>query len=406
MTATALPGLFDDLSFGGDWRRYQKAAIAAFERDRAAGRRRTHIVAPPGSGKTLVGVELVRRIGRRALVLTPNSAVQMQWPRSVRQVRLGGRRGPHGRAEPAFPIAVMTYQSLCQLEDPEILLGRVAAERWVAERATGDRGRRRGGRAGSATTAPPPSGGRARSPASRRPSSARSPAASTRASSSRTCCPPPPRRAWPRCRPARVGTVVLDECHHLASMWGYVVRAVLDALVGEDVHVIGLTATPPSDLTGEENELYAELLGPVDFTVPTPAVVRDGHLAPYQELAWLTEPLAQRAGVAGRTRHALPGAGHRAARRRRERRSRSPRWVITRVRERRRSPDDETQVPWEEFQRARPALARAGVRFLGSAGLALPDGAPRGEAYRRPPDLEDWLVLLEDYALRCLHPSA
>src|ERR687898_51945 len=89
----------------------------------------------------------------------------------------------------------------------------------------------------------------------------------------------------------RVGVVVLDECHHLASMWGYVVRAVLDALGGEDVHVIGLTATPPSDLTGDETELYAELLGPVDFTVPTPAVVRDGHLAPYQELAWLTEPL-------------------------------------------------------------------------------------------------------------------
>ena len=27
-----------------------------------------------------------------------------------------------------------------------------------------------------------------------------------------------------------VGAVVLDECHHLASMWGYVVRAVLDEL--------------------------------------------------------------------------------------------------------------------------------------------------------------------------------
>ena len=77
--------LFEDLSFGGTWRRYQKAAMAAFERDREAGRRNTHIVAPPGSGKTLLGVELVRRVGSRALVLTPNSAVQMQWPRAVRQ---------------------------------------------------------------------------------------------------------------------------------------------------------------------------------------------------------------------------------------------------------------------------------------------------------------------------------
>jgi Type III restriction enzyme, res subunit len=66
VSAGVLPQLFDELEFGGEWRRYQKAAIAAFERNRAAGRRRTHIVAPPGSGKTLVGVELVRRVGRRA----------------------------------------------------------------------------------------------------------------------------------------------------------------------------------------------------------------------------------------------------------------------------------------------------------------------------------------------------
>src|SRR4051794_41282871 len=75
------------------------------------------------------------------------------------------------------------------------------------------------------------------------------------------------------------------------------------------------------------------------------------------------------------------------------------------MRDRRRSADDDAEVAWEDFQRARPALARAGIRFLGSAGLALPEGAPRGESYRRPPDLDDWLVLLEDYALRCLHAS-
>jgi superfamily II DNA or RNA helicase len=97
-----------------------------------------------------------------------------------------------------------------------------------------------------------------------------------------------------RLRALGVRTVVLDECHHLASLWDYVVRAVLDEL-DDEVHVIGLTATPPGELGGEEAELYAALLGPVDFTVPTPAVVRDGHLAPYQELAWLTEPLASSA---------------------------------------------------------------------------------------------------------------
>jgi hypothetical protein len=138
--------------------------------------------------------------------------------------------------------------------------------------------------------------------------------------------------------------------------------------------------------------------------VPTPAVVRDGHLAPYQELAWLTEPLdSERAWLAEHdTRFKeLITTLHDDV----ESPVSFPAWVITRLRERRRSADDETQVPWEEFQRARPALARAGVRFLGSAGLDVPEGAPRGEAYRRAPDLEDWLVLLEDYALRCLHAS-
>ena len=86
-----------------------------------------------------------------------------------------------------------------------------------------------------------------------------------------------------------------------------------------NVHVIGLTATPPIGLPEAEAELYDALLGPVDFTVPTPAVVRDGHLAPYQELAWLTEPLSVRARMAGRARQPLPRAGHDAARRRRER---------------------------------------------------------------------------------------
>jgi superfamily II DNA or RNA helicase len=390
--------LFDELSFGGEWRRYQKAAIAAFDRDRAAGQRRTHIVAPPGSGKTLVGVELVRRIGRRALVLTPNSAVQMQWPRAIR--RFASRTaGP----EPAFPIACMTYQSLCQLEDPEVLIGRVAAERWVAERAkaTGQgiedvQSERYDGPAAERRSREI-----ARITAAIKREIARGEHAGVELADllSETA-----RSRVAALQAGRVGVVVLDECHHLASMWGYVVRAVLDLLGGDDVHVIGLTATPPSDLTGEETELYAELLGPVDFTVPTPAVVRDGHLAPYQELAWLTEPLdSERAWLAEHdTRFKeLVTALHEDV----EGPYSFPAWVITRVRERRRSADDESQVPWEDFQKAHPALARAGVRFLGSAGLALPMGAPRGEAYRRAPDVDDWLVLLEDYALRCLHAS-
>jgi superfamily II DNA or RNA helicase len=39
----------------GELRPFQKLALDAFDADRAAGRRSTHLVAPPGSGKTVIG---------------------------------------------------------------------------------------------------------------------------------------------------------------------------------------------------------------------------------------------------------------------------------------------------------------------------------------------------------------
>jgi superfamily II DNA or RNA helicase len=398
-------GPFAELAFGGEWRRYQRLALEAFERDRAAGHRRTHIVAPPGSGKTLLGVELVRRIDRRALVLAPNSAVQAQWLRSVRQFTPRAQDAPRfAGAHPAAPLACLTYQALCQLEDPEIALGRLAVTRWEAERAasTGadvETVRREAERfTGAAAERRAEQIGRISAAVKREIARGEHAGVTLGELLSASA-----RARVEHLRAAGVGTVVLDECHHLASLWGYVVRAVLDEL-GDDVHVVGLTATPPGDLVSAEADLYAALLGPVDFTVPTPAVVRDGHLAPYQELAWLTEPLATERDWL--TEHdtrfrELVTALHEDA----ASDIAFPRWVIARMRDRRRSAGDDAEVAWADFQRARPALARAGIRFLASAGLALPPDAPRGEGYRRAPDLDDWLVLLEDYALRCLYAS-
>jgi superfamily II DNA or RNA helicase len=124
---------FDQLQFSGEWRRYQRAALAAFDRDRKAGNKSTHIVAPPGSGKTLLGVELIRRVGRRALVLAPNTAVQQQWPRAVTEfTRTRADAAELAGADVTKPIACLSYQALCQLEDPEIMLGRLAQSRWAS----------------------------------------------------------------------------------------------------------------------------------------------------------------------------------------------------------------------------------------------------------------------------------
>jgi superfamily II DNA or RNA helicase len=400
-----LSGRFDELKFSGEWRRYQRSALAAFERDLENGNRSTHIVAPPGSGKTLLGVELIRRVGKRALVLAPNQAIQQQWPRAVAQFTKTRRDAADiAGADVSKPIACLSYQALCQLDDPEIVLGRLAQSRWADQRAaatgmTPEEAAREGA-AFEGAAAERRARELARIGAALKREVARGEHAEVEL---RDLLSSTARGRVQSLAALGVGVVLLDECHHLASLWGYVVRAVLGELP-PDVHVIGLTATPPVSLAADDKELYEALLGPVDFTVPTPAVVRDGHLAPYQELAWLTEPLAsERAWLAEHDQRfrELVTALHDDA----ESDVSFPAWVISRLRDRRRSADDEAEVPWEAFQRRSPALARAGVRFLASAGLELPAGAPRGEAYRRAPDLEDWLVLLEDYALRCLAPS-
>ncbi len=390
------------LRFRGTWRHYQALALEAFERDRTARRGSTHLVAPPGSGKTLLGFEILRRLGAPALVLAPNSAIQAQWTRTGEA--FGAPAGTVAAA-PGAPVACLTYQALARLDDPGAALRGAAEARWAAERAaaTGQDAAAVAAEAVAWTGAAEQRRRRelARITASLKREIARAEGALRLAD----LLAPGARSRVDALRAAGVRTVVLDECHHLASLWGYVVRAVLGEL-GEDVHVVGLTATPPDELTTEEAELYAALLGPVDFQVPTPAVVRDGHLAPYQELAWLTEPLdgEQRwldehemrfrelvTGLLDVDESGPLDLGQ---------------WVVTRLRYRTRPGEDESELPWSDFQRRHPALAGAGVRFLASAGLPLPPGAPRGEAYRRPPDLGDWVVLLEDWVLRCLDGQA
>ncbi len=53
---------------------------------------------------------------------------------------------------------------------------------------------------------------------------------------------------------------------------------------------MGLTATLPDPSNQTEYENYTSLLGDVDFEVPTPAVVKEGNLAPYRDLVYFCEP--------------------------------------------------------------------------------------------------------------------
>ena len=111
--------------FTGAWRHYQELCLEAFEADRAAGETRTLLVAPPGSGKTLIGLEIVRRLGLPAVVLCPTQTIQRQW--RERQALFG---------TVSDDVHLLTYQSLCRADDPDGML-RAAAERHWLQRAGG-----------------------------------------------------------------------------------------------------------------------------------------------------------------------------------------------------------------------------------------------------------------------------
>ena len=66
-----------DVQFRLTWRAYQAAVLAELEQHVADGH--LHVVAAPGSGKTVLGLEVVRRLNRPALILSPTLTIRNQW---------------------------------------------------------------------------------------------------------------------------------------------------------------------------------------------------------------------------------------------------------------------------------------------------------------------------------------
>ena len=62
------------LQFKGKWRDYQARVLQNAGKYLSDGR--IHIVAAPGSGKTTLGIELIRRLNEKALVLTPSITIR------------------------------------------------------------------------------------------------------------------------------------------------------------------------------------------------------------------------------------------------------------------------------------------------------------------------------------------
>ncbi|EST37894.1 hypothetical protein N566_10625 [Streptomycetaceae bacterium MP113-05] len=328
-------------------RRHQTEALDALQAVLDGGGRRAWVVLPPGLGKTLTGLEAARRLGDRIVAFGPNTAIQGQWLAEWNAFR---PTPPPAGTDRALTDAVtlLTYQSLATF-DPD-------AE--VDEEGTGTRGE----------------------------------------TAHLDRLRPQGRALVAALRDAGPVTLLLDECHHLLDTWGELLAELLREL--PRATVIGLTATPPDRLTPSQAELVHELFGPVVEGPSIPAAVREGHLAPYAELAWLTTPTADEQDwlAAGAERFAalttdLLDPAFAA----------TPflDWLDARI-VRRRTIAEEAVLPWHRFARDHPDTADAALRFHHHGLLALPVGARLREEHRHAPPAADWVCLLDDWIRRCL----
>lgn len=213
-------GLLDAMHFRFAWRGYQKRVLAAFERH--LDDRRFHVVAAPGSGKTVLGLEAVRRIGRPALVLTPTSTIRDQWIARLRTDFLNSADAAAFGAAIARDLRAPGRLTVCTYQAVGAAIERDGADALGA-----------------------------------------------------------------RLRDAGVGTLVVDEAHHLRRQWWKDLLAIRDAL---DPLVVALTATPPYDVAQAEWNRYASFCGPIDEEVGIPELVATGDLCPHQDYVWFSVP--------------------------------------------------------------------------------------------------------------------
>ncbi|MFH1811047.1 MAG: DEAD/DEAH box helicase family protein [Pseudomonadota bacterium] len=210
-------------------RGYQQRTLDLFDSRTRAGQRSFYLVAPPGSGKTLLGLLMAQRLGEPAVCVSPNAAIQQQWLSRLTQhwvcvdTEVEKRAPtPPCSSEPTGPLQTLialTYQRLAVRGEDSERHGNV-------------------------------------------------------------------HELHRRLRQAGVRTVILDECHHLSAEWGQACVELCQAL--EDPFVIGLTATPVE----QDHGPLARLLQKPDHAISLPSVVRHGDLAPFQDLCWIVAPSA------------------------------------------------------------------------------------------------------------------
>lgn len=229
------------LQFKGTWRTYQERVLENSQKYLSD--KKIHIVAAPGSGKTTLGIELIRRLGMPCLILSPSITIRQQWLERIREGFMTEDSRPDEIVSNDLrnmrSITAVTYQALYsamkhyhgELESDEAEEGE-SQDRETVDFTGFD--------------------------------------------------------IFAAVKSAGIGTICLDEAHHLRSEWWKALEKFMKAQEG--LNVIALTATPPYDSTPGQWKRYIDLCGPIDEEIFTPELVREGSLCPHEDYIYFSWP--------------------------------------------------------------------------------------------------------------------
>ncbi|MGI6118606.1 MAG: DEAD/DEAH box helicase family protein [Bilifractor sp.] len=218
---------FDErIRFRGTFRSYQQKVL-----DRASEYlkdRHCHIVAAPGSGKTVLGLELICRLKAPCLILSPETTIRQQWGSRFEELFL-----PEGtelsdyfsfRLSAPKTFTCVTYQALY-----------AAMNHLETDEDSGDFD------------------------------------------------------LIETLRAAGIRTICLDEAHHLRNDWQKALEQFL-AVFRDETCLIALTATPPYDATPNEWKRYIATCGEIDDEIFVPELVAQKTLCPHQDFILFNYP--------------------------------------------------------------------------------------------------------------------
>lgn len=234
------------LEFKGTWRNYQARVLEHADRYMSDGK--IHIVAAPGSGKTTLGIELIRRMNGKALILAPSITIREQWIARIEEAFLcEGVQGEDFLSQnlkQPKAITVATYQALHSAMTRFQGMQEDAGEGSGTDECLTENETEEVDYSGFDLVA--------------------------------------------AMKEAGIEVLCLDECHHLRSEWWKALEDFKKQV--DNLKIIALTATPPYDSTPAMWTRYMNMCGEIDEEITIPELVKEGSLCPHQDYVYFNYP--------------------------------------------------------------------------------------------------------------------